>query len=98
MKSITNFSTSTLIFIFGGKEFNDRTERAIAKERESGKLVSIRIFTIPIAARRSANGSLDPEGIRATAKQPTKESRLSASATAWPVIFLGMESSRAAGL
>jgi hypothetical protein len=95
---MTCFSTSTLTIILGGKLLNVRIDRATAKESDSGSLVSTRIFTIPMAARRKANGSLDPEGINPTAKQPTKESSLSASATAWPVMFRGMESSRAAGL
>ena len=70
----------------------------MAAEIESGRFFSRMIFTTPNAARRKAKGSLEPVGIAPTAKQATKESSLSASATAQPVMLRGNGSSSPNGL
>src|SRR5712671_192089 len=98
MNSRTCFSTCGDTVILCGEFKYVVAERETASESDTGNFVSTRILTIPIAALRKAKGSLEPEGARPTAKQPTKESSLSASAKACPVMFLGMGSSRPAGL
>ena len=47
------------------------------------------IRNAPMAARRSANGSLSPFGAWPIPKIPTKVSNLSASATAQLIVLLG---------
>ena len=97
-KSRTFFCTASDASILGAYSFKALAAAEIADEIESGSFFSRIIFTTPSAARRSANGSLEPVGIAPTAKHATSESSLSASETAHPVKLRGSASSKPSGL
>ena len=50
------------------------------------------MFTMPMALRRSANGSEEPVGPWPTANRPQMVSSLSARATSWPTVVSGSAS------
>ena len=67
------------------------SDSSMAAASEMGRPVSS-MFTMPMALRRSANGSEEPVGPWPTANRPQMVSSLSAKATSLPTVVSGSAS------